>query len=62
MTLLILNIGTFHGSRFSEKILLLYNPLTYPTADVITTHTCTAWACVSNQLQLRRGDSGCSKA
>jgi len=37
MTLLILNLGTFMAVGF-EKILLLYNPLTYPTADVITTY------------------------
>jgi putative aldouronate transport system permease protein len=37
MTLLILNIGTFMAVGF-EKILLLYNPLTYPTADVISTY------------------------
>lgn len=37
MTLLILNIGTFMAVGF-EKVLLLYNPLTYPTADVITTY------------------------
>jgi putative aldouronate transport system permease protein len=37
MTLLILNIGTFMAIGF-EKILLLYNPLTYSTADVITTY------------------------
>jgi putative aldouronate transport system permease protein len=37
MTLLILNIGTFLAVGF-EKILLLYNPLTYPTADVISTY------------------------
>lgn len=37
VTLLILNIGTFMAVGF-EKILLLYNPLTYPTADVITTY------------------------
>jgi putative aldouronate transport system permease protein len=37
MTLLILNIGTFMAVGF-EKILLIYNPLTYPTADVITTY------------------------
>jgi putative aldouronate transport system permease protein len=37
VTLLILNIGTFMAIGF-EKILLLYNPLTYPTADVITTY------------------------
>jgi putative aldouronate transport system permease protein len=37
MTLLILNTGTFLAIGF-EKILLLYNPLTYPTADVISTY------------------------
>ncbi|SDK31852.1 ABC transporter permease [Nonomuraea jiangxiensis] len=37
ITLLILNLGTFMTTGF-EKILLLYNPLTYPTADVITTY------------------------
>ncbi|MBG6238515.1 putative aldouronate transport system permease protein [Mycetocola sp. CAN_C7] len=37
VTLLILNIGTFLSVGF-EKILLLYNPLTYPTADVISTY------------------------
>ncbi len=37
ITLLILNIGTFMNVGF-EKILLLYNPLTYSTADVITTY------------------------
>jgi putative aldouronate transport system permease protein len=37
MTLLILNIGTFMSVGF-EKILLLYNPLTYPTADVVSTY------------------------
>jgi putative aldouronate transport system permease protein len=37
MTLLILNIGTFLAVGF-EKILLLENPLTYPTADVISTY------------------------
>ncbi|TMR97908.1 ABC transporter permease [Nonomuraea basaltis] len=37
ITLLILNIGTFMGTGF-EKVLLLYNPLTYPTADVISTY------------------------
>ncbi|GAB7051181.1 ABC transporter permease [Catenuloplanes indicus] len=37
ITLLILNIGTFMAVGF-EKILLLYNPLTYPTADVIPTY------------------------
>ncbi len=37
MTLLILNIGTFLAIGF-EKVLLLYNPLTYPTADVLSTY------------------------
>ena len=37
VTLLILNIGTFLAIGF-EKILLLYNPLTYSTADVISTY------------------------
>jgi putative aldouronate transport system permease protein len=37
ITLLILNIGTFLAIGF-EKVLLLYNPLTYPTADVISTY------------------------
>ena len=37
MVLLILNIGTFMAVGF-EKILLLYNPLTYPTADVVSTY------------------------
>ena len=37
ITLLILNIGTFLAVGF-EKILLLYNPLTYPTADVVSTY------------------------
>ena len=37
ITLLILNIGTFMAVGF-EKILLLYNPLTYETADVIATY------------------------
>lgn len=36
MTLLILDIGSILGSNF-EKVLLLYNPLTYETADVIST-------------------------
>jgi len=36
-TLMILNIGTFMAVGF-EKVLLLYNPLTYPTADVISTY------------------------
>ncbi|KGM08377.1 protein lplB, partial [Cellulomonas bogoriensis 69B4 = DSM 16987] len=37
IVLLILNIGTFMNVGF-EKILLLYNPLLYPTADVIATY------------------------
>src|SRR5690242_8596467 len=37
MTLLILNTGMFMAVGF-EKVLLLYNPLTYPTADVISTY------------------------
>ncbi|WP_104127729.1 sugar ABC transporter permease [Cryobacterium sp. Y57] len=37
VTLLILNIGSFLAVGF-EKVLLLYNPLTYPTADVISTY------------------------
>jgi putative aldouronate transport system permease protein len=37
ITLLILNLGTFMATGF-EKVLLLYNPLTYPTADVISTY------------------------
>ncbi|MEE6259761.1 ABC transporter permease [Plantactinospora sonchi] len=37
VTLLILNVGTFMAVGF-EKILLLYNPLTYPTGDVIATY------------------------
>ncbi|TFD92743.1 sugar ABC transporter permease [Cryobacterium lactosi] len=37
VTLLILNIGAFLSVGF-EKVLLLYNPLTYPTADVISTY------------------------
>ncbi|WP_298988810.1 sugar ABC transporter permease [uncultured Pseudokineococcus sp.] len=37
ITLLVLNIGTFMAVGF-EKILLLYNPLVYPTADVISTY------------------------
>ncbi|BCB84972.1 sugar ABC transporter permease [Phytohabitans suffuscus] len=37
VTLLILNIGTFMAVGF-EKILLIYNPLTYETADVISTY------------------------
>lgn len=37
VTLLILNIGTFLTVGF-EKILLIYNPATYATADVIPTY------------------------
>ncbi|WP_373694850.1 ABC transporter permease [Kineococcus terrestris] len=37
IVLLVLNIGTFLSIGF-EKVLLLYNPLTYPTADVISTY------------------------
>jgi len=37
ITLLILNIGTFLNVGF-EKVLLLYMPLTYETADVISTY------------------------
>lgn len=37
VVLLILNIGTFMAVGF-EKILLLYNPLLYPTADVLSTY------------------------
>ncbi|GAA1989947.1 ABC transporter permease subunit [Isoptericola halotolerans] len=37
VTLLILNVGTFLNVGF-EKVLLLYNPLTYATADVISTY------------------------
>lgn len=37
MTLLILNIGNFMNVGF-EKVFLLYNPLTYETADVISTY------------------------
>ncbi|WP_129668370.1 ABC transporter permease [Phytoactinopolyspora endophytica] len=37
IVLMILNIGTFMALGF-EKILLIYNPLTYPTADVIATY------------------------
>jgi putative aldouronate transport system permease protein len=37
MTLLILDIGGLLGSNF-EKILLLYNPLTFETADVLSTY------------------------
>ncbi|MDI6099407.1 ABC transporter permease subunit [Actinoplanes sp. NEAU-A12] len=37
ITLLILNIGTFLAVGF-EKVLLLYNPLTFTTADVVSTY------------------------
>jgi putative aldouronate transport system permease protein len=37
IVVLILNIGTFMAVGF-EKILLIYNPLTHPTADVISTY------------------------
>jgi putative aldouronate transport system permease protein len=37
MTLLILNLGSFMAVGF-EKILLIYNPLTYSTGDVISTY------------------------
>ncbi|MBB5791044.1 putative aldouronate transport system permease protein [Jiangella mangrovi] len=37
IVLLILNIGNFMAVGF-EKVLLLYNPLLYPTADVISTY------------------------
>ncbi|MFJ8952934.1 ABC transporter permease [Streptomyces sp. NPDC102384] len=37
ITLLILNVGTFLAVGF-EKVLLLYNPLTYQTSDVISTY------------------------
>src|SRR6185437_3837448 len=37
VTLLILNIGTFMAVGF-EKMLLLYNLLRYPPADVISTY------------------------
>lgn len=37
VTLLILNIGSFMNVGF-EKVFLLYNPLTYETADVISTY------------------------
>ncbi|UZN02472.1 ABC transporter permease [Cellulomonas sp. S1-8] len=37
VTLLILNIGLFLNVGF-EKVLLLYNPLTYETADVVSTY------------------------
>jgi len=37
MVLLILNVGQFMAVGF-EKVFLLYNPLTYPTADVLATY------------------------
>ncbi|MEV8432904.1 ABC transporter permease [Streptomyces chartreusis] len=37
ITLLILNVGTFMAVGF-EKVLLLYNPLTHQTSDVISTY------------------------
>jgi putative aldouronate transport system permease protein len=37
MVVLTLNVGNFMAVGF-EKILLIYNPLTYPTADVISTY------------------------
>ncbi|WP_210729227.1 ABC transporter permease [Actinomyces procaprae] len=37
VTLLILNVGSFLAVGF-EKILLIYNPLTYETGDVISTY------------------------
>lgn len=37
VVLMVLNIGTFMAVGF-EKVLLLYNPLTYETADVIATY------------------------
>lgn len=37
VTLLILNIGSFLAVGF-EKILLIYNPLTYQTSDVLSTY------------------------
>ena len=37
IVLLILNIGTFMAVGF-EKVLLLQNPLTYETSDVISTY------------------------
>jgi putative aldouronate transport system permease protein len=37
VVLMVLNIGTFMAVGF-EKVLLLYNPLTYPTGDVIATY------------------------
>nr|WP_250649008.1 MULTISPECIES: ABC transporter permease subunit [unclassified Actinomyces] len=37
VTLLVLNVGSFLAVGF-EKILLIYNPLTYSTGDVISTY------------------------
>lgn len=37
ITILVLNVGSFLGVGF-EKILLLYNPMTYETADVVSTY------------------------
>ena len=54
ITLLILNIGMFLDVGF-EKVLLLYNPLTYSTADVISTYLYRV-GLVVQQLQLRRSD------
>jgi putative aldouronate transport system permease protein len=38
VTMLVLNVGSLLGVGY-EKIMLLYNPLTYSTADVISTYT-----------------------
>ncbi|SDZ95001.1 putative aldouronate transport system permease protein [Lachnospiraceae bacterium NK3A20] len=38
MTLLILNIGSLCGSVAFEKVMLLYQPTTYETADIIATY------------------------
>lgn len=53
ITLLILNIGTFLAVGF-EKILLLYTPSTYETADVISTYLYRVGG--QQQLLLRHGD------
>ena len=37
-TLLVLNIGQLCGSGAFEKVFLLYQPTTYPTADIIATY------------------------
>lgn len=37
VVLLVLNVGTFMAVGF-EKVLLLYSPLTYATADIIATY------------------------